>query len=121
MYAEASSEKQALLHLLKERVSAILGTHTHVGTDDLQILAGCCYATDVGLTGCRDSVIGMQSDIPIKRFMTGIGGHFDVPDTCNSVLQMIVFELDGKGRCIGSQKIKLLDNGRKYLTEGIVE
>ncbi len=121
MHAEASSEKQALLHLLKERVSAILGTHTHVGTDDLQIAAGCCYATDVGLTGCRDSVIGMQSDIPIRRFLTGIGGHFDIPDKCKTVLQMIVFDLDGNGRCISSQKIKLLDNKGKYLTEAIVE
>jgi len=99
MHAEASSEKQALLHLLKDRVSAVLGTHTHVGTDDLQLRSGCCYVTDVGLTGCRDNVIGMQSDIPIKRFMTGIGGHFDVPDRCKTVLQMILFELDDKGRC----------------------
>ncbi len=121
MHAEASSEKQALLHLLKERVSAILGTHTHVGTDDLQIAAGCCYVTDIGLTGCRDSVIGMQSDIPIRRFLTGIGGHFDIPDKCKTVLQMIVFDLDGNGRCISSQKIKLLDNKGKYLTEAIVE
>jgi calcineurin-like phosphoesterase len=121
MHAEASSEKQALLHLLKDRVSAVLGTHTHVGTDDLQLRSGCCYVTDVGLTGCRDNVIGMQSDIPIKRFMTGIGGHFDVPDRCKTVLQMILFELDDKGRCRRAEKIKLLDTGKKYLTKAIVE
>ena len=121
MHAEASSEKQALFHLLRDRVSAIIGTHTHVGTDDLQVRSGCCYVTDVGLTGCRDNVIGMESDIPIKRFLTGVGGHFDVPDTCRTVLQMIVFELDDAGRCIGSQKIKLLDNKRKYLTGAIKE
>lgn len=121
IHAEASSEKQALLHLLKDRTSAILGTHTHVGTDDLQIRSGCCYVTDVGLTGCRDNVIGMKSDVPIKRFLTGIGAHFDVPDECRTVLQMIVFELDDSGRCVDAQKIKLLDNKRKYLAEAIVE
>ena len=121
MHAEASSEKQALLHLLKERVSAVIGTHTHVGTDDLQIISGCCYVTDVGLTGCRDNVIGMQSDIPVKRFLTGIGGHFDVPDHCKAVLQMVVFDLDDRGRTTGAKKIKLLDNGQKYLTEAIRE
>ena len=121
MHAEASSEKQALFYLLQNRVSAILGTHTHVGTDDLQIRSGCCYVTDVGLTGCRDNVIGMQSDVPIKRFLTGIGAHFDVPDLCQAMLQMIVFELDDDGGCVSAKKIKLLDNKRQYLTEAIRE
>ena len=121
MHAEASSEKQALFHLLKERVSAILGTHTHIGTDDLQIAEGCCYVTDIGLTGCRDNVIGMESDIPIKRFLTGIGGHFNVPDTCRTILQMVVFELDDEGKCVAAEKIRLLDNNRKYVAEAIQE
>jgi metallophosphoesterase (TIGR00282 family) len=121
MHAEASSEKQALLYLLKDRVSAILGTHTHVGTDDLQIVSGCCYVTDVGLTGCRDNVIGMQSDIPVKLFLTGIGGHFDVPDRCKAMLQMVIFDLDGEGRSVNAQKVKLLDSGQTYLTEAIKE
>ncbi|SFV62071.1 Phosphoesterase family protein [hydrothermal vent metagenome] len=117
MHAEASSEKQALLHMLKEDVSAILGTHTHVGTDDLQVDEGCCYVTDVGLTGCRDGVIGMASAVPVKRFLTGIGGHFDVPDTCKALFQMIVFELDGNGRCIGAEKIKIYDEKPKIVTQ----
>ena len=121
MHAEASSEKQALLYLLRDRVSAIMGTHTHIGTDDLQINRGCCYVTDVGLTGCRDNVIGMKSDAPIKRFLTGIGAHFDVPDHCRAVLQMIVFELAGNGRCIKAEKIKLLDTGCRYITEALKE
>jgi len=121
MHAEASSEKQALFHLLKDRVSAIIGTHTHVGTDDLQIRSGCCYVTDVVLTGCRDNVLGMDTTAPIKRFLTGVGSHFDVPDVCSAILQMIVFELDGAGRCTGSQKIKLLDDKGEYFTEAIKE
>ena len=121
MHAEASSEKLALLHMLKDRVSAILGTHTHVGTDDLQIRSGCCYVTDVGLTGCRDNVIGMESEVPIRRFLEGVGGHFNVPDHCDSILQMVVFELDDDGRCSDAQKIRVLDDKRKFVSEALVE
>ena len=121
MHAEASSEKQSLLHMLKEDVSAILGTHTHVGTDDLQIVNGCCYITDVGLTGCRDGVIGMEQDVPLRRFLTGLGGHFNVPDECKAVLQMIVFELDDNGACIGAEKIKIYDDNPKIVTQAWIE
>jgi len=121
IHAEASSEKQALLHMLKEDVSAILGTHTHVATDDLQIREGCCYVTDIGLTGCRDGVIGMESKVPVKRFLTGLGGHFDIPDECKALLQMVVFELDDKGRCIGAEKIKIYDDKPKIVTKAWVE
>ncbi len=121
MHAEATSEKFALLHMLKAHVSAILGTHTHVATDDLQIVNGCCYVTDVGLTGCRDGVIGMSADVPIKRFLTGLGGHFDVPDMCKALLQMVVFELDDDGQCIGAEKIKIYDDKPKIVTQAWIE
>lgn len=111
IHAEATSEKLAMLHILKDRVSALLGTHTHVGTDDLIIADGCCYVTDIGLTGCRDGVIGMDKKIPIQRFMTGIGGHFDVPKQCQEILQFILFELDDEGRGVHAQKLKIYDNG----------
>jgi len=120
-HAEATAEKQALLYLLKDRVSAILGTHTHVGTDDLQIRSGCCFVTDVGLTGCRDNIIGMESDIPIERFLTGIGGHLNIPNSCEAILQMIIFELDSSGRCIDAQKIRLLDDKRKFIAKSLIE
>ncbi len=121
MHAEASSEKQALLHMLKEDVSAILGTHTHVATDDLQVVDGCCYVTDVGMTGCRDGVIGMDNEVPMKRFLTGLGGHFNVPDTCKTLLQMVVFELDDQGRCIDAEKIKIYDDKPKIVTKAWME
>ena len=121
MHAEATSEKHALFHLLKEDVSAILGTHTHVATDDLQVAEGCCYVTDVGLTGCRDGVIGMCSDVPVKRFLTGLGGHFDVPDKCKTILQMVLFELDDNGQCVGAEKIKIYDDRPKILTQALIE
>jgi len=121
MHAEASSEKQALLHMLKEDVSAILGTHTHVATDDLQVVDGCCYVTDVGMTGCRDGVIGMDNEVPMKRFLTGLGGHFNVPDTCKTLLQMVVFELDDQGRCVDAEKIKIYDDKPKIVTKAWME
>jgi metallophosphoesterase (TIGR00282 family) len=121
MHAEASSEKQALLHMLKEDVSAILGTHTHVATDDLSIVNGCCYVTDVGLTGCRDGIIGMESEVPMKRFLTGIGGHFDIPDVCKAIFQMVVFELNDEGRCVGAEKIKIYDDKPKIVTQAWVD
>ena len=121
MHAEATSEKHALLHMLKEDVSAILGTHTHVATDDLEVVDGCCYVTDVGLTGCRDGVIGMSSDVPVKRFLTGVGGHFDVPDVCKAILQMVVFELDDNGLCVTAEKIKIYDDKPKIVTQAWME
>jgi metallophosphoesterase (TIGR00282 family) len=121
IHAEASSEKQAFLHMLKEDVSAILGTHTHVATDDLQVIDGCCYVTDVGLTGCRDGVIGMESTVPVKRFLTGLKGHFDVADNCKAILQMVVFELDENGQCINAEKIKIYDDKPKIVTKAWIE
>lgn len=120
IHAEATSEKNTILHLLKDDISAILGTHTHIGTDDLQVIDGCCYVTDVGLTGCRDGVIGMQKDIPIKRVLTSIGGHFDIDEHCKTILQMIVFELDDEGRCFNAQKIKIYGNEPKIITNAFL-
>jgi metallophosphoesterase (TIGR00282 family) len=121
MHAEASSEKQTLLHILKNNVSAILGTHTHVATDDLQVVDGCCFLTDVGLTGCRDAVIGMSAEVPIRRFTTGVGGHYDIPDKCKAIFQMVVFELDNNGQCISAQKIKIYDDKPKIVTKAWME
>jgi len=116
IHAEATSEKLAMMQILKKRVSAVFGTHTHVGTDDLAIIDGCCYVSDVGLTGCRDGVIGMDKQVPMNRFMTGIGGHFDVPKSCQAIFQIIIFELDEEGRGIKAEKLKIYDNGevRKF-------
>lgn len=121
VHAEATSEKLAMMHILKDRVSAILGTHTHVGTDDLMVVDGCCYVTDVGLTGCRDGVIGMDKKIPIQRFMTSVGGHFDIPKKCQTILQMVIFELDEVGRATQALKLKIYDNGKISKIEGIIE
>ena len=72
-HAEATSEKVAMGRYLDGRVSAVLGTHTHVGTIDAQILSqGTAYVTDVGMTGPINSIIGMETETVIQRFLTRI-------------------------------------------------
>ena len=72
-HAEATSEKQAMGWYLDGRVSAVLGTHTHVGTVDTRILPrGTAYLTDVGMTGPMDSVIGSDTNAVLERFLTGM-------------------------------------------------
>ena len=95
-HAEATAEKRALFALLKGKVSAIVGTHTHIGTDDLEIENNTVYLTDIGITGCRDNVIGMEVNAPIKHMLTGLKEHFDVPDKCKSIMQCLVIESDEK-------------------------
>lgn len=70
-HAEATSEKQALGHFLDGRVSAVLGTHTHVPTSDERVLAGgTAYMSDAGMCGDYNSVLGMEIEEPINRFLT---------------------------------------------------
>jgi len=120
IHAEATAEKRALMMMLKSEVSAIVGTHTHVSTDDLQIDEGTGYLTDIGLTGCRDNVIGMSSEVPIRRFLTGLPERFSVPDKCMSILQMAVFDIS-EGKCSNAFKIKKLNDGREFITEAWIQ
>jgi 2',3'-cyclic-nucleotide 2'-phosphodiesterase len=78
VHGEASSEKMALGYYLDGRVSAVVGTHTHVPTCDHRILPkGTAYCTDIGMTGPYDSVIGVEKDMIIQRFLTGMPGRFE--------------------------------------------
>ncbi len=78
IHAEASSEKVALGWYLDGRVTAVLGTHTHIPTADERILPnGTAYQTDVGMSGPYDSVIGVETELVLKRFLTGMPGKFE--------------------------------------------
>jgi hypothetical protein len=78
-HAEATSEKVAMGWYLSGRVSAVVGTHTHVQTADERILpGGTAYITDLGMTGPMDSVIGVKMDIAIQKFLTQIPQYFEV-------------------------------------------
>lgn len=102
-HAEATSEKMALGHYLDGRVSAVIGTHTHVQTADEHILpGGTAYMTDAGMTGARDSVIGISKEIAIEKFLTQLPHRFDVAKK-NPVLNAVLVDIDpatGRARAI---------------------
>jgi hypothetical protein len=80
-HAEATSEKVALAYHLAGKVTAVLGTHTHVQTADARVLAGGTAAmTDAGMTGPHDSVIGSRPEGAIRRFLTGFPGRLEVAE-----------------------------------------
>lgn len=119
-HAEATSEKRALLMMLRGKVSAIVGSHTHVGTDDLVIDNGTFYVSDVGLTGCRDNIIGMDIKAPLKRFLTGINVPFDVPKKCKKILQIVILDIQGS-TCKDAFKIKIYDNETRVIQKAYIE
>jgi len=119
-HAEASSEKRAMMMLLQGEVSGIIGTHTHVGSDDFQIAKGTAYLTDIGLSGCRDNVIGMDSKVPLERFITGVSGRFEVPEKCRKILQIAIMTFE-EGRCTEAFKLKIFDDGRLHRTDAWIE
>ncbi len=81
MHGEATSEKQAMGWYLDGKVTAVLGTHTHVATADERILpGGTAYITDIGMTGPHDSVIGMQKQAMVQRFLDLLPARFEVAE-----------------------------------------
>jgi len=107
-HAEATSEKVALGRFLDGKVSAILGTHTHVQTADERILDhGTAYITDVGMTGPMASVIGIREDVALERFLTQVPWKFDVA-TDKIELQCVVIDIDPKtGRSNDIQRMSV--------------
>jgi metallophosphoesterase (TIGR00282 family) len=105
MHGEATSEKVAMGWYLDGRVSAVVGTHTHVPTADQRLLTqGTAFVCDVGMVGPRDSVIGVETDAVLRRFLTGMPARFPVAEKSpvvqfNSVL-VEIDETSGKARQI---------------------
>jgi len=108
IHAEASSEKAALGWYLDGRVTAVLGTHTHVPTADQRILhEGTAYQTDVGMSGPYDSVIGVETELVLARFLTGMPGKFEAARG-NPKLCAALIECDGEtGRARHIERIML--------------
>jgi metallophosphoesterase (TIGR00282 family) len=106
MHAEATSEKLALGWYLDGRVSAVVGTHTHVQTADERVLpGGTGYISDAGMTGPVDSVIGMKREIILERFLSQRPQPFKVA-TQNVQLQGVVLKLDSRGRCAAISRVQ---------------
>jgi len=109
VHAEASSEKQALAAFVDGRASLVVGTHTHVPTADHRILPeGTAYLTDVGMCGDYDSVIGMEKDEPVGRFLTKIPtGRFQ-PAQGEATLCGVAVDLDeATGRALAVAPLRL--------------
>lgn len=105
-HAEATSEKKAMGFYLAGRVTAVIGTHTHVQTADEQIIGGHTgYITDVGYTGVRDSVLGVDKDAIIARLTTYYPQKHTYPEG-DIMINAAVISTDGKsGKCTGIKRI----------------
>ncbi len=105
-HAEATSEKVAMGRYLDGRVSAVLGTHTHVGTIDTRLLSReTAYVTDIGMTGPVDSVIGMDAEAAIQRFLT-IMPHRLSTGKGKTVFNAVLVRVDeNSGRAISIDRI----------------
>ena len=106
-HAEATSEKIALARLLDGRVTAVIGTHTHVQTNDARVLPGGTAAlTDAGMTGPHDSVIGVRAELAIERMRTGMPVRFHPADGDVRIEGALV-ECDADGRATSCETVRV--------------
>jgi len=115
-HAEATSEKQAMGWYLDGRVSAVIGTHTHVQTADNRILpCGTAYLSDVGMTGPYDGILGVEREVVLKRFLTNLPVRFEVPKDGRKQLSAVLIELDSKtGKAKKIERIMINDDHPFY-------
>jgi 2',3'-cyclic-nucleotide 2'-phosphodiesterase len=107
MHAEATSEKVAMGWHLDGRVTACVGTHTHVPTADARVLpGGTAYVTDVGMTGPRGGVIGVKREQALERFLSLTNVRFETSDE-DPWLNALLVEADGEGRATAVEQILL--------------
>lgn len=96
-HAEATSEKIAFGHHIDGKISAVIGTHTHIPTADAQILPkGTFYITDVGMVGPKDSIIGKGKEAIIKQYLTQMPVKTDIADDDNIIVSGIFLDIDNK-------------------------
>jgi metallophosphoesterase (TIGR00282 family) len=107
LHAEATSEKVALARWLDGRVTAVIGTHTHVQTSDARIQPGGTAAiTDAGMTGPHDSVIGVEAELAIRRMRTGMPVRFR-PAEAGVRLEGVVVDCDEEGRATAIEALRI--------------
>lgn len=106
MHAEATSEKTAMGWYLDGRASAVVGTHTHIPTADARVLpGGTAYVTDVGMVGPRDSCIGMDKQVVLQRFLTGVPNRFVVASGVVTFNAVLVTISGSTGRATSIQRV----------------
>ena len=110
-HAEATSEKGALAAYLDGRVSAVVGTHTHVQTADERVLpGGTAFITELGMTAARDSVIGIRKELSIQRFMTPMPVRYEIAKQ-DPMLCAIVLDIDeSSGKARQPERLMVLAN-----------
>ncbi len=107
MHAEATSEKVALARMLDGKVTAVIGTHTHVQTNDARVQPGGTAAlTDAGMTGPHDSVIGVVPDRAIRRMRTGLPVRFETASG-DVRIEGALIECDADGRATSCQTVRV--------------
>ncbi len=112
MHAEATADKYLMVHHLKGRVSAVLGTHTHVPTADEQIVApGTAFISDVGMTGPYDSILGRRIDRVLMTTVTFVPSAFDVAEGDPRLAGAIVDIDAGNGRAQAIRRIMIAETG----------
>ncbi len=95
-HAEATAEKKAMAYYLDGEITAIFGTHTHTQTADEQILEkGTAFITDIGMTGPKNGVIGMDKDAALKRFITSLPEKYKIASG-EAIFNSVLFEIDDK-------------------------
>ena len=106
MHAEATSEKVAMGYYLDGKVSAVLGTHTHIPTADTTILPkGTAYQTDVGMVGPVESVLGMKVESSINRFVTQRRVRYQQSEDEHFLFQAVLLDIDGDGKATNIERI----------------
>jgi len=120
MHAETTSEKLALCYYLDGKVSAVIGTHTHVQTADERILpGGTACLTDAGMTGPHDGVIGMDKNAVIARFVSGLPGRFETAGG-DPRLNGVVITVDASnGRATAIERVSLSEEELKANTDSV--
>jgi metallophosphoesterase (TIGR00282 family) len=109
-HAEATSEKWAFGWYVDGRVTAVLGTHTHVPTADERVLPkGTAWITDVGMTGPEDSVIGMSKEIILERFLTSLPARFEVAEEPGVISGVVVRVERDTGRALEIRRVRFGD------------
>ena len=106
-HAEATSEKVAMARVLDGKVTAVIGTHTHVQTNDARVQPGGTAAiTDAGMTGPHDSVIGVKAELAIGRMRTGMGVRFE-PAEGGVRIEGALVECDAEGRALSCEPVRV--------------
>ncbi|MFS0637253.1 TIGR00282 family metallophosphoesterase [Mesobacillus foraminis] len=115
-HAEATSEKLAMGWYLDGRVTAVIGTHTHVQTADNRILPeGTAYLTDAGMTGPYDGILGVQREAVLKRFLTSLPVRFEVTEGGRNQLSGAIIDLDNKtGKAKKIERVLINDDQPFY-------